>query len=111
SLSWGSVAGGLAAVDLGEERGPHPFGNFELCRTVRGLTLLIRMMQRVVHSSAETGDGEPVASGGPQVIWHVPGDLPRDPRSGRRRGADRVGNSRMPGGFRALPGQHGRPFG
>jgi|HubBroStandDraft_5_1064220.scaffolds.fasta_scaffold43587_1 hypothetical protein len=28
SLSLGSVAGGLAAVDLGEERGPHPFGNF-----------------------------------------------------------------------------------
>jgi hypothetical protein len=27
SLSWGSVAGGLA-VDLGGERGPHPFGNF-----------------------------------------------------------------------------------
>src|SRR5690348_16439764 len=63
------------------------------------------------HSSAETGDGEPVASAGAQVIRHVPGDLPRDPRSGRRRGADRAGNSCMPGGFRALPGQDGRPFG
>jgi hypothetical protein len=63
------------------------------------------------HSSAETGDGEPVASGRPQVIRHVPGDLPRDPRSGRRRGADRVGSSCVPGGFRALPGQDVRPFG
>jgi hypothetical protein len=28
SFARGSVAGGLAAGDLGEERRPHPFGNF-----------------------------------------------------------------------------------
>ena len=28
SLSRSSVAGGLATVNLGEERGSHPFGNF-----------------------------------------------------------------------------------